>query len=725
LDTFGFNVPIIRPVIGFICLTFIPGLFILYLLKIDTLDIVEKILFSVGLSLVFIIFIGLLINVIYPHLGIDRPLSTWPLIITMTIPVFIMGIFLYRRGDLTPFHIKLHWSQLVSAPTLFLILLPVLAVVGTQLVNLFGNNIVLLILIPLLAVVVIIVIFFKFISPGYYPFALYVIALALLLHSTLISRYLIGYDIHAEYYYANLVLSNQFWDTSIADAYNAMLSITILAPIYSVLCDIELIWIIKIIYPLLFALVPVGLYKLYDQQVNSKVAFLASFFFMSVVVFSIEMTALARQQIAELFLVLLLLAIVNRSIYPLGKIVIFLTFGAALIVSHYSLSYFFMVFLILLPLLVYCINGILLLRSSKGRLKSKDFGKQLNEAVKQDNVSIMSRVRVISANFIIFYIVLCLFWYIFNAGASPFISILYLIQHVSSTFFTELMSLMSSEALWLIATPTVSALHEVTKYLHLFTILLITIGIIDMVLHWNRKTFDTIFATYAVVSFILAVAAIAIPYFAIALNTSRIYHIALIALSPFCIMGAAAITRFLSRKIKIPANVTLKGVSVLLIVFFLFSIGFVYELTTDHPFSISLSQPWIRNYGSETEKVQFYGSYTPEEEVYSARWLSEHMKDDENKSIYANYLEENRIHALTSYGMIPRSRILPFDTTTEYLEDGTYVYLQYLNVKENLGTTLTQPLKTIETFNMDEITILFEGTDKIYSNGGSEILFKP
>jgi len=50
LAGFGFDVPVLRQVIGFVFLTFVPGLLILRILKIHRVSAVESLLYSVGLS---------------------------------------------------------------------------------------------------------------------------------------------------------------------------------------------------------------------------------------------------------------------------------------------------------------------------------------------------------------------------------------------------------------------------------------------------------------------------------------------------------------------------------------------------------------------------------------------------------------------------------------------------------------------------------------------------
>ena len=51
LDAVGFQIPIIRQLIGFVYLTFIPGIIILRILKLHKLGNVETVLYTVGLSM--------------------------------------------------------------------------------------------------------------------------------------------------------------------------------------------------------------------------------------------------------------------------------------------------------------------------------------------------------------------------------------------------------------------------------------------------------------------------------------------------------------------------------------------------------------------------------------------------------------------------------------------------------------------------------------------------
>ena len=56
MNFIGINIPFLRDVLGFIYLTFIPGVIILRILKLHEIGSIESFLYSVGLSLATIMF---------------------------------------------------------------------------------------------------------------------------------------------------------------------------------------------------------------------------------------------------------------------------------------------------------------------------------------------------------------------------------------------------------------------------------------------------------------------------------------------------------------------------------------------------------------------------------------------------------------------------------------------------------------------------------------------
>ena len=90
LDSIGLNIPIIRQVVAFIYLFFVPGFLILRLLKLHELGIVDTFLYTIGLSIAALMCIGFLMNSIYPIFGFYNPISIGPLIITISAFVLIL-----------------------------------------------------------------------------------------------------------------------------------------------------------------------------------------------------------------------------------------------------------------------------------------------------------------------------------------------------------------------------------------------------------------------------------------------------------------------------------------------------------------------------------------------------------------------------------------------------------------------------------------------------------
>ena len=346
LDVIGLQIPILRQLICFIYLTFIPGIIILRILKLHKLGNIETMLYTVGLSIATLMFTGLFMNTVYPFFGISEPISITPLIFTISVIVFVLCILSYVRDKDFSDPSFIDIGEVLSPPALFLCLIPFLSIFGTYFMNFYQNNILLMLLILVIVLIAVLIGFDKFIPKNLYPLAVFVIAISLLFHAALISMYIWGWDIHIELYLTNLVKMNGIWDSTMPCTYNAMLSIVMVAPIYSNISNMEITWVFKIIYPLLFSLIPLGLYRVFQKQTNDKIAFLSCFFFMSGYIFYTEILALARQQIAELFLVLLILLMVDKNMNKIKRSFLFIVFGISLTVSHYGLSYIYMFCLI-------------------------------------------------------------------------------------------------------------------------------------------------------------------------------------------------------------------------------------------------------------------------------------------------------------------------------------------------------------------------------------------
>ena len=752
LDAIGLDIPILRQVIGFIYLTFVPGIIILRILKIHKLGNIETLLYTVGLSIATLMFTGLFMNTGYPFFGISGPISTTPLLITISIVVLVLCVLCYIRdkdfSDLNYIDIK----NVLSPPALFLCLIPFLAVFGTYLVNFYQNNILLLFSILVIAGIVILVTFDNFIPKNLYPLAVFVIAIALLWHKSLISMYLTGWDIHSEYHFYKLTEISSYWDWTIPNNNNAMLSATILPAIHSYLLNIDAAWIFKIIYPFFFAFVPLGLYHLYQKQTDDRTAFLSVFFFMSFGAFYCVMISLAKQQVAMLFFVLLILSMLDKKIDASKRAALSIIFSASMVVSHYGTTYIAIFYILMAWFLLFSMKNTtinrfwqnLCAKFNKYEIKRKIL--QSSNAIGDSENAIRKNSKTITVTFVILYSVMALSWYMYVSSSSAFNSIVHIGDHVYTSIFNDFFNPTAREGSVMSAIgihePAPSLARFISRYLFHATQLFIIVGVIRLLIQRSEMKFKREYIALTLVSTVIILMCIMLPFFSGMLRIERIYLILLFFLSPFCILGGETVFkgilklfRFVSSRFKqkqacvsdrrryskqgdgypdATSNINkiyVLLVFIVLIPYFLFNTGFVYGITGDVPSSISLSMESMSKSSDQNMTIRFSAEYTFEEDVFSARWLSKSR--DKKNPVYSDMGSYWNI--LPDYGMIFPSRVL---SNTTRIRDTSYIYLSHLNVIDGL-----MYIRKVESYNTTEISPLLWENNKIYANGGSEIYY--
>ena len=721
-DAVSFQIPIIRQIIGFVYLIFIPGIIILRVLKLHKLGDIETLLYTVGLSIATLMFTGLLMNAVYPLFGISGPISITPLIVTISAVVLILCILCYVRDKDFSDPRFIDVKDVLSPPALFLYLIPFLAIFGTYLVNFHQNNILLMIMIVVIASIVLLIGFDKFIPKKLYPLAVFVIAFSLLFHNSLISTYIWGWDIHYEYYISNLVIANSYWDSTIPSNTNAMLSIVMLVPIFSDILGMSLTWVFKIVYPLLFALVPLGLYRVFQKQTNDKIAFLACFFFVSVAIFYTEMLALARQQIAELFLVLLLLLMIDKDINKVNRSILFIMFGISLIVSHYGLTYIY------LAVLIFAWALLVLSETTEMQKLVSVFYFKFNIHTNGKTVGNPTPTKItnrnISTTYVLLFIVFTITWYMYISSSSSFNTIVRIGDHIASSICTDFLNPEAVQGLkMMLAEPQLGIISQINRIINYLNQVFIIIGVFYLLLNYINMKFEKEYAAFSMVNLAILFASVSVPFFASSLNMTRLYHITLFFLAPFGIIGGVAIFRGINKMVGAAwtdesMKRSLRVLSLYFVIFLLFQSGFVYYMVQGYSGSISISQEEIKKYGDAKAKAGFYSCYIPEQDVFGARWLSNN-RDDATK-IYADYSACG--HVLQSYGMLPRKyRHQLLNTTTE-IETGSHIFMSYVNVICNTCLSVTfEKGRMSSTYNTTDIDGLLKKNCKIYSNGGNDI----
>ena len=752
LDIIGLDIPILRQLIGFIYLTFVPGIIILRILKLHKLGNTETLLYTVGLSIATVMLTGLFMNTVYPFFGISGPISITPLVITISVAVLILCIISYVRdkGFLNPSFVDV--KDVLSPPVLFLCLLPFLSIFGTHLVNFYHTNILLLLLILVITGIVLLVAFDKIIPQKLYPFAIFVIAIALLWHKSLISMYLTGYDIYQEYYFYKLTEMNSYWNFAIPNNNNAMLSATILPAIYAHLLNIDATWIFKIIYPFFFSFVPLGLYHLYQKQTDDRTAFLSVFFFMSFTAFYCIMISLAKQQLAMLFFVLLILSMLDKKIYVPKRAALSMIFSVFIVVSHYGTTYITLFYILMAWFLLSFMKNTTVNRFWQS-LHAKFDKYEIKRKILQSSNAIgdlenanLKNSKTITVTFVILYFVMALSWYMYVSASTSFNTIVYIGDHVYNCIYTDFFNPAARESTVMkvmglqMVEPSLE--RYIYRYLFHITQFFIIVGVIRLLIQRNKMKFEREYIALTLVSTVIILMCIMLPFFSGMLHMDRIYLILLIFLSPFCILGGETVFKgifklfiFVSSRFKQKLTCASdqrryskqdKGYSdatpninkmyvllvfIVLVPYFLFNTGFVYEVTGDVPSSISLSMESMKK-ADETSKVILYSEYLTVEDIFGARWLS---KNKDSTSLV--YTDANCYYKVViGYGML-YGRVERLATTTN--PKNGYIYLNYLNVVENL-LPIEGGEKEGKIYNTTEY-LPIKKAKKMYSNGGSEI----
>ena len=181
------------------------------------------------------------------------------------------------------------------------------------------------------------------VRPGVLVACLYGIALAVLYMTSLRGWYTTGHDIQVEFRVFSLVHATQHWSVSSAGtSYNACLSITILPQMLWELTRVATPYVFKTDFPLIFAACPLALYELSRRILGRRLAIASVLLFISFPTFVNDMVFINRQEVAFLFVsVVMALMFCGGSDLLMRRIIIGLCI-VGMVMSHYSTSYVFL-----------------------------------------------------------------------------------------------------------------------------------------------------------------------------------------------------------------------------------------------------------------------------------------------------------------------------------------------------------------------------------------------
>lgn len=685
------NIPVAQTVICFVYLLFVPGIIILKILALKNFDIFDKIVFSVGLSIAFLMLLGLAINELGKIFS-NAPLSLNMLIFSSSITLLLFMLFSLKGNMSYNLDMRKQKTEITGylLPIFLSICLLLCGVYGIYLVNNSGNNILIFMLILEISVVASLVLLKeKSFLPQWHPVLLWSIYVCTLLFLStagyvLVTRYIIWLGDQWNEYYC-FRLTGQLWDptlylpsVSITSTYS-MVSVTILPTIFLKITGMDSSMLFKLLFPIVTSFTVIGAYKLYRTQTDSKTAFLASFFLVTIGAF--KGIGPSKQEVAQLFYTLLFLLLLRNDIPNFKKIVLLLIFGSVLAISHYSLSYIFL-FTIVSSILI-----LTLLEYRKG-----------GQIIKVKSLSI----------FCLFFLTTTFSWYIYVNKSAIFIHFREAIERVANDldqFFNPYSRGTALQGLGFVETPTI--FHKISSSLFILTEIFLVFGFIKLLRNGKSSSFSIEYKIFAAVNMGIISVNILIPRIADTFLMERFYQTTLIILAPLAVIGGKAVLEFMfkQRFKKVYIDVIIISIFVLL---FIFQSGLVYEITGSSTWSLSLSKHRI-TYIEMYRKFGCIDDYY----AYGADWLSRNIPSMFTQ-VYAD--DYARRTELRGYAMIYVGYVDLLSNVTE-LKNGDFVYL---NPSNTVGGTVVGERYV---WNVSDLDYLYD-LSKVYSNGGSEIYKK-
>lgn len=618
VDEFLLSLGPLRVILGFASVTIVPGYLFVKLLDLNEKSVVETVLFAVGSSLTLMMILGLVVNSAFLVVGLRNPMSTWPIVGSVVLLNLLLAWGYDRRvGKAIDTHVDI--ERFYQPIPLFLLLLPVLSVYGAFALNAFSVNTVLLFVYLSIAGVVLLSVL-GVVPRWLFPLVVWSIALSLLLQNTMTGQFLAWGDQPKEARLALSVLGSGFWNPELSGGYSnkyAMLRIVMLHPIYRLTTGLNLFWVFRLLHPIVFSLMPVALYRAYQNEVGDTTALISAFLYMSLFSFFIVLSRNTRTATAILFLALVLLLTTDRTLKARGSKLLGLLFALSIIVSHYGVSYILM-FAFVGAFVSYRILDVIVHRGS------------VPAASKSSNNVVSSTV------FISFYIVALIAWYLYIApGGSSFGTLVNFFQEFTTRLTEQYLS--SSDTVSAASQTSASAriVTQDWQSVTLFVLKLYNVfigGLIGLGLAFvglltvlrRREVVTTEYLAYAGTFLaVFGVTFLPVEKF----NTARTYAVCLVFFAPFLTLGVVEVTKAIHRIVgRVRQARLVQGAyalaTVIVVVYFLLNVGVVSAMVT-HEYSPNalIEKERITTTGNFPEQAYYYKLNPPRGHIEGSQWL--------------------------------------------------------------------------------------------------------
>lgn len=318
-------------------LLIVPGMVLLRALRIPGEVVSSFPVYIPCASIVVLITSGLAVNFIAPLFGVAMPLRAGPLLIGLEVTCAALAAASFKA----PSDVTLRWRLPAQPGALTcLLILPLLGGAGAlRLNNGHGGGVALVAIAAFVTLLVIAAVFSSRLSNALLEMVLYAASLTISWSYSLRGDGVYGFDIATEYQRLQQTILAGAWHAAHPnDAYGAMLSVTIMPAELHSLTGVPGLLVLKVVYPVIYALFPVAIFDLARRILPRCWAFVAAAFTIGQYAF-IEIVSLARQEVALVLFAALVMAMLDARIRRRSQWALVVMLGLAMALSHYSTTY--------------------------------------------------------------------------------------------------------------------------------------------------------------------------------------------------------------------------------------------------------------------------------------------------------------------------------------------------------------------------------------------------
>jgi uncharacterized membrane protein len=328
-----------------LCL-FLPGLLLAIALGAKRLTL-QTALYSVGLSVLVVYLAAMIANFVPTFFGVSRPLDTFAVLYAFdALLVLCYAVAVWAQKQLPTIDLprpNASSSDLVVTSVGLLGLC--LTILGTFRLNNGGDNVVSIIgFCLLIANLGLVLVLRRKLSTFSFGLALTLMSVALLLVTSLRGWYISGQDMKEEYEVYNLTAQAGQWNMSnLRISYNACMSITLFPYALVKLIGISANLMFKVMYQVIFSVCTLAVFSLLRSKFTRSLAYVGTIFFLALPTMGVDLPLQGRQEMGFVMISLAMLAWFGRHEDWLKTKwqLLFITFAAGAVFSHYSTAYMF------------------------------------------------------------------------------------------------------------------------------------------------------------------------------------------------------------------------------------------------------------------------------------------------------------------------------------------------------------------------------------------------